>query len=164
MESSDSDDEEDRVSVRHRGQTDRLAREDDYYRFVSDLSEEDYILMRDNNLLGPLGESTEEELQKRLQIMKENLQRNSDENTGIFHLTQESDLRLLYLLHCKQTLSHWAAGKPCILAWCCCSVTQLCLTLCDPMDRSTPGLPVLPSLLKLMSVESVRPSNYWGSV
>ena len=23
------------------------------------------------------------------------------------------------------------------------SVTQLCLTLCDPMNRSTPGLPVL---------------------
>ncbi|KAB0372090.1 hypothetical protein FD755_015882 [Muntiacus reevesi] len=61
MESSDSDDEEDRDSVRRRSQIDRLAREDDYYRFVSDLSEEDYILMRDNNLLGPLGESTEEE-------------------------------------------------------------------------------------------------------
>ena len=26
---------------------------------------------------------------------------------------------------------------------CCCSVAQLCLTLCDPMDCSTPGLPVL---------------------
>ena len=25
---------------------------------------------------------------------------------------------------------------------CCCSVTKLCLTLCDPMDGSTPGLPV----------------------
>ena len=24
----------------------------------------------------------------------------------------------------------------------CCSVTQLCLTLCNPMDCSTPGLPV----------------------
>ena len=83
MESSDSDDEEDRVSVRHSSQIDRLAREDDYYRFLTDLNE-DYIRMRDNNLLGPLGESTEEELQKRLQIMKENLQRNSDENTGIF--------------------------------------------------------------------------------
>ncbi|XP_070222705.1 E3 ubiquitin-protein ligase RLIM-like [Bos mutus] len=81
MESSDSDDEEDRVSVRHRGQKDRLAREDDYFRFVSDLSEEDYILMRDNNLLGPLGESTEEELRQRLQLMKENLPQNSDENT-----------------------------------------------------------------------------------
>ena len=26
---------------------------------------------------------------------------------------------------------------------CCCSVSQLCLTLCDPMDCSTPGFPVL---------------------
>lgn len=83
MESSDSDDEEDRVSVRHRGQKDRLAREDDYFGFASDLSAEDYILM-DNNLFGPLGESTEEELRQRLQLIKENLPQNSDENTGIF--------------------------------------------------------------------------------
>ena len=43
------------------------------------------------------------------------------------------------------------------------SVTQSCLTLCDPMDCSTPGSPVLPisqSLLKLMSIESVMPSNH----
>ena len=41
------------------------------------------------------------------------------------------------------------------------SVTQPCLILCDPMDCSTPGLPVHPrSLLKLMSIESVRPSNH----
>ena len=43
------------------------------------------------------------------------------------------------------------------------SVTQLCLTLCDPMNCSTPGLPVhhqLQSLLKLMSTESVMPSNH----
>ena len=33
------------------------------------------------------------------------------------------------------------------------SVAQLCLTPCDPMNRSTPGLP------KLMSIESVMPSN-----
>ena len=26
---------------------------------------------------------------------------------------------------------------------CCCSVAKLCLTLCDPMDCSTPGFPVL---------------------
>ena len=42
------------------------------------------------------------------------------------------------------------------------SVAQLCPTLCDSMNRSTPGLPVhyqLPSLLKLMSVESVMPSH-----
>ena len=41
------------------------------------------------------------------------------------------------------------------------SVSQSCL--CDPMDCSTPGLPVhhqLPELLKLMSIESVMPSNH----
>ena len=45
---------------------------------------------------------------------------------------------------------------------CCCSVPQLCPVLCDPMDCSTPVFPVLhylQSLLKLMSVESVMPSN-----
>ena len=30
--------------------------------------------------------------------------------------------------------------------YCCCSVIQLCLTLFDPMDCSTPGVPVLNSL------------------
>ena len=41
------------------------------------------------------------------------------------------------------------------------SVTQSCLTLCNPMDCSTPGLPVHHQLpeLKLMSIESVMPSN-----
>ena len=32
---------------------------------------------------------------------------------------------------------------------CCCSVAQLCLTLCDPMDCSTPGFPVLHHLPEL---------------
>ena len=43
----------------------------------------------------------------------------------------------------------------------CCSVAQSCPTLCDPMDCSTPGLPVPQSwsLLKLMSIESAMPSN-----
>ena len=43
------------------------------------------------------------------------------------------------------------------------SVTQLCLTLWDPMDHSMPGLPVhhqSQSLPKLKSIESVMPSNY----
>ena len=45
----------------------------------------------------------------------------------------------------------------------CCSVTQSCLTLSHPVDCSTPGFPVLPylpSLLRLMSIESVMPSNH----
>ena len=42
------------------------------------------------------------------------------------------------------------------------SVAQLCPTLCDPMDYSTPGLPITNSqrLLKLMSIESVMPFNH----
>ena len=43
------------------------------------------------------------------------------------------------------------------------SVTQLCPTLCNPMDCSMPGFPVyhqLLELLKLMSFESVIPSNH----
>ena len=44
------------------------------------------------------------------------------------------------------------------------SVSQLCPTLCDPMNYSTPGFPVhhqLPkSLPKLMSIELVMPSNH----
>ena len=43
------------------------------------------------------------------------------------------------------------------------SVTQSCLTLCNPMDCSIPGFTVhyqLQSLLKLMSIESVMPSSH----
>ena len=44
------------------------------------------------------------------------------------------------------------------------SVVQLCLTLCDPMNRSTPGLPIhhhLPEFTRTMSIESVMPSNHF---
>jgi len=47
------------------------------------------------------------------------------------------------------------------LTGCCCSVVQSCLTVCDPMDCSMPGFPVLhhlPEMHKLMSIESVKPS------
>ena len=43
------------------------------------------------------------------------------------------------------------------------SVAQSCPTLCDPLDCSTAGLSSITdswSLLKLMSIESVMPSNY----
>jgi len=45
----------------------------------------------------------------------------------------------------------------------CCSVTLPCPTLCAPMDCSMPGFPVLHhllGLLKLMSIESVMPTNH----
>ena len=43
------------------------------------------------------------------------------------------------------------------------SVTQSRPTLCDPMDCSPPGLPITSSrsLLKLLSIESVMPSNHF---
>ena len=44
---------------------------------------------------------------------------------------------------------------------CCCSVAKSCPALCDPVDCSTQGFPVLhyySSLLKLMSIDSVMPS------
>ena len=44
-----------------------------------------------------------------------------------------------------------------------CSLSTSCLTLCDPMDCSTPGVPSFTiswSLLKLMSIEPVMPSNH----
>ena len=43
------------------------------------------------------------------------------------------------------------------------SVAQSCPTICDPMNRSTPGLPVhhqLPDFPKLMSIKSVMPSSH----
>ena len=43
------------------------------------------------------------------------------------------------------------------------SVTQSCLTLCDPMNRSTPGLPIhhqLPEFTQILVHQSVMPSSH----
>ena len=43
----------------------------------------------------------------------------------------------------------------------CCSVTKPCPAICNPMDCSMPGFPVLHyQMLKLMSIESVMPSYH----
>ena len=55
--------------------------------------------------------------------------------------------------------SHACRNPSCSLS----SVQSLSPILCDPMDCSTPGLPVhchSRSLLRLMSIESVMPSNH----
>ena len=57
--------------------------------------------------------------------------------------------------------------KPVLIATldCCCSVAQLCPTLCDPMDCSTPGLPVPQHRLKFAQVhvicigDAIQPSR-----
>ena len=42
----------------------------------------------------------------------------------------------------------------------CCSVTQSRLTPCDPMDQAFLSFTITRSLLKLMSIELVMPSNH----
>ncbi|XP_077014998.1 E3 ubiquitin-protein ligase RNF6 [Tamandua tetradactyla] len=56
-----------------RWQQERLHREEAYYQFINELNDEDYRLMRDYNLLGTPGEITSEELQQRLDGVKEQL-------------------------------------------------------------------------------------------
>lgn len=58
MEDSDSTDQSggDQPESQRRWQQDRLGREEAFYHFVNNLSDEDYRLMRDNNLLGTPGE------------------------------------------------------------------------------------------------------------
>ena len=67
--------------------------------------------------------------------------------------------RLIDIFQREEFLLCWA-----VLFCCCyCSVAKPCLTLCDPMDCSTPGFPsftISRSLLKLVSIESVMPSNH----
>uniref|UniRef100_A0A3B3D8M7 RING-type E3 ubiquitin transferase n=2 Tax=Oryzias melastigma TaxID=30732 RepID=A0A3B3D8M7_ORYME len=52
-------------------QAERLRREEAYYHFINELSEEEYRLMRDGNLLGTPGDVTAEELRQRLDGAKE---------------------------------------------------------------------------------------------
>ena len=58
---------------------------------------------------------------------------------------------------------HIYSLPPGTMYFCCCSVTQSCLTLCDPTDSSTPGLLSLiisRSLPKFMFIALVMPSSH----
>ncbi|XP_060783503.1 E3 ubiquitin-protein ligase RLIM [Neoarius graeffei] len=73
MEGSDNADQgsSEQADSQRRQQQDRLNREEAFYQFVNNLSEEDYRLMRDNNLFGTPGEITEEELLNRLHQIRD---------------------------------------------------------------------------------------------
>ena len=43
----------------------------------------------------------------------------------------------LFLVFKKYELTYYINARRC-----CCAVSKSCLTLCDPMDHSTPGRPV----------------------
>ena len=57
------------------------------------------------------------------------------------------------------------AYEPPLFKCCCCSVTQVCLTLCNPVDCSTSGFPVLHHLLELAQThvhrveDAIQPSH-----
>lgn len=70
----------DQSEMQRRRQLDRLDREEAFYQFVNNLSEEDYRLMRDNNLLGTPGEITADELLSRLRQIKHGPEPPSNEN------------------------------------------------------------------------------------
>ncbi|XP_037117847.1 E3 ubiquitin-protein ligase RLIM isoform X2 [Syngnathus acus] len=80
MEGSDSSEQNgsDQPESQRRRQLDRLGREEAFYQFVNNLSDEDYRLMRDNNLLGTPGEATEDELFSRLQNIKNGAEQQSN--------------------------------------------------------------------------------------
>ena len=70
-----------------------------------------------------------------------------------------------HFLHCRQILRHLMETLPvCVSSAQFSSVAQLRLTLCDHMDCTIPGLALFNanswSLLKLLSIESVMPSNH----
>ena len=85
---------------------------------------------------------------------------------GIF-LTQRLNPHLLCLLRCRWMLYDRTTREVSIIickCLCFCSVTQSCLTLCDPMDCSMAGLPVPHHLLKFSQVhihcigDTIQPS------
>ena len=82
---------------------------------------------------------------------------------GIFS-THGSNPRLLSLLYCRRILCLEPLRKPIHLYQfsSVSSVAQSCPTLCYPMNRSTPGLPVhhkLPEFTQTHAIESVMPSS-----
>ena len=85
----------------------------------------------------------------RLQSMGEQKSR-----TGLSNYTTTMPLRAR-----RKKKPVWFPIQPCCY---CCSVAKPCPTLCDPMNCNTPAFLsiVSQSLLKLMSIESVMPSNH----
>ena len=95
-------------------------------------------------------------------------------NTGVachsllqrIFLTQGSNPHLLHLLHCRWFLYHWVTGEaPYIYYLYGCLVAESCSTLCDPMDYSMPGFPVLHHLPKFAQThvhwigDTIQPSQ-----
>ena len=67
-----------------------------------------------------------------------------------------------YVLSCPRDTWVQVENKLSLNVWGhCCSVAQLCLTLCDPMDCSLPGSSVLPYLPELAQTHVHQVSDQW---
>ena len=76
-----------------------------------------------------------------------------------------SSVPLVGIRGCGEVLAHWFLVKCMLQEYCsyCCSIGQLRLMLCTPMDDSTPGFPVLyhlPELVQTHVIDLVMPSNH----
>ena len=62
-----------------------------------------------------------------------------------------------------ETISGFRVSNGCLSVFQFSSVAQSCPTLCDPVNRSTPGLPIhhqLPEFTQTQSIESMMPSSH----
>ena len=90
--------------------------------------------------------------------------------TGHYDFRRRKGILLGYLIHMHTDMrvekinigDGYHPITPKMYACCCCSVTQLCPTLCNPVDCSMPGLPVhhhLPELAQTHRVgDGIQPS------
>ena len=62
---------------------------------------------------------------------------------------------LIFCGCCNKSQQTWWLRR---IVFCCCSITKSCPTLCNPMDCSTPGFPVLHYFLELAQI-----SVHWAS-
>ncbi|XP_008561500.1 PREDICTED: E3 ubiquitin-protein ligase RLIM-like [Galeopterus variegatus] len=82
MENSDADDEDGESWAQRGNHMNPSVREEDFYLFLNSLNEEDFRLRRDNDLQGTIGENTEADWPRRLQLITEDSPGESDEDRG----------------------------------------------------------------------------------
>ena len=82
---------------------------------------------------------------------------------GLGSLVSEGQHFWSITVYCGRETTHIWQRQSRNICRCCCSVTKMCPTLCDPMDCSIPGFLSFTnsrSLLKFMSIELMMPYNY----
>ena len=96
-------------------------------------------------------------------------------STGVEYMFNKEKVLLLFwrvsqVFLCSSNILSDAFFGGCVyVVGCLCLASQLCLTLCNPMDSSTPGLPVHHQLLKLTQThvhwvsDAIQPSHLLSS-